>query len=68
MDSIHVDLVAATKTKSNEYLIEEGDVARIEKRDPEPLYVFGLVTHPKTLSEPCLFAALSMQLERQGFQ
>ena len=46
MQTIRVDLVSATKTGTGGYLISDGAVVRIEKLDPEPLHVMGLVRKP----------------------
>jgi len=51
MDSIKVDLVSATKTGGS-YQIEDGGVISIEKRDPEPLHVIGLVRKPDRYDFP----------------
>ncbi len=52
MESIKVDLVSATKTGKGGYLIEDGGVVSIEKRDPEPLHVIGLVRKPDRYEFP----------------
>lgn len=52
MESIQVDLVSATKTGRSAYLIEDGGVVSIEKRDPEPLHVIGLVRKPDRYDFP----------------
>jgi polysaccharide export outer membrane protein len=46
MESIKVDLVSATKSGTGNYQILDGGVVSIEKRDPEPLHVLGLVHKP----------------------
>ena len=43
-DTIKVDLVSATKNGTGGYELEDGAVVYVEKRDPEPLHVLGLVT------------------------
>lgn len=52
MDSIKVDLVSATKTGTGGYVIDDGGVVSIEKRDPEPLHVIGLVKKPDRYDFP----------------
>jgi polysaccharide export outer membrane protein len=52
MESIKVDLVSATKTGSGGYIVEDGGVVRVEKRDPEPLHVIGLVRKPDRYDFP----------------
>lgn len=52
MDSIKIDLVSATKTGAGGYVIEDGGVVRVEKRDPEPLHVIGLVKKPNRYDFP----------------
>ncbi len=42
-DTIKVDLVSATKNGTGGYELEDGAVVYVEKRDPEPLHVLGLV-------------------------
>jgi polysaccharide export outer membrane protein len=51
-DTIKVDLVSATKSGSNGYQLEDGAVVYVEKRDPEPLHVLGLVTRPGRFEFP----------------
>ncbi|HEY0983879.1 MULTISPECIES: polysaccharide biosynthesis/export family protein [unclassified Schlesneria] len=43
-DTVTVDLVSATKNGTNGYQLEDGAVVYVERRDPEPLHVTGLVT------------------------
>ena len=52
MQTIRVDLVSATKTGTEGYLVADGGVVRIEKRDPEPLHVMGLVRKPDRYNFP----------------
>ena len=52
MQTIRVDLVSATKTGTGGYLVADGGVVRIEKRDPEPLHVLGLVRKPDRYEFP----------------
>jgi polysaccharide export outer membrane protein len=51
-DTIKVDLVSATKSGSNGYQLEDGAVVYVEKRDPEPLHVLGLVSKPGRFEFP----------------
>ena len=43
-DTVTVDLVSATKNGTGGYQLEDGAVVYVERRDPEPLHVTGLVT------------------------
>lgn len=52
MESIKIDLVSATKTGTGGYVVEDGGVVRVEKRDPEPLHVIGLVHKPNRYDFP----------------
>lgn len=52
MQTIRVDLVSATKTGTGGYLVADGAVVRVEKRDPEPLHVMGLVRKPDRYDFP----------------
>ncbi|MEK6261367.1 MAG: polysaccharide biosynthesis/export family protein [Planctomycetota bacterium] len=52
MQTIRVDLVSATKTGTGGYLVTDGAVVRVEKRDPEPLHVMGLVRKPDRYDFP----------------
>ena len=52
MESYKVDLVSATKAGKGGYIIEDGGVISIEKRDPEPLHVLGLVRKPDRYDFP----------------
>ncbi len=52
MESFKVDLVSATKAGKGGYIIEDGGVISIEKRDPEPLHVIGLVRKPDRYDFP----------------
>ena len=52
MESFKVDLVSATKTGRGGYLIEDGGVVSVERRDPEPLHVIGLVKKPNRYDFP----------------
>ena len=46
MRSYTVDLISASKTTGNQYTIEDGGVVMVEKRDPAPIQVLGLVKDP----------------------
>ncbi len=52
--SIRVDLVAATKQPSGnpEWYLDDGDVVMVEKRDPQPVQVIGLVGKPGQFDLP----------------
>ena len=52
LQTIHIDLVTATKTGTGGYLLSDGAIVRIEKRDPEPLHVMGLVRKPDRYTFP----------------
>lgn len=51
-DTIKVDLVSATKNGNNGFPLEDGAMVYVEKRDPEPLHVMGLVTRPGRFEFP----------------
>jgi polysaccharide biosynthesis/export protein len=46
--SVRIDLIAATKqTNSNQnWSLDDGDVVMVERRDPQPIEVIGMVTKP----------------------
>ena len=46
MSSYHIDLISAAKSGTNSYLIQDGGVIYVEKSDPAPIRVFGLVHKP----------------------
>jgi polysaccharide export outer membrane protein len=50
-DSIRVDLVSATKNGTG-YVVGDGAVVHVEKRDPEPVHVLGLVHKPNRYEFP----------------
>ena len=52
MQTIRVDLVSATKMGTGGYLLSDGAVVRVEKREPEPLHVMGLVRKPNRYDFP----------------
>lgn len=51
-DSITVDLISATKNGTGGFQLKDGAVVYVEKRDPEPLYVMGLVSRPGRIEFP----------------
>lgn len=52
-DTLKVDLVSATKNGNNGgYPLEDGAMVYVEKRDPEPLHVMGLVSRPGRFEFP----------------
>jgi polysaccharide export outer membrane protein len=51
-NSIKVDLVSATKAGTGGYVVEDGAVIMVEKRDPEPVHVLGLVQKPNRYEFP----------------
>jgi len=51
-NSIKVDLVAATKQGTGAFVVEDGAVVSVEKRDPEPVHVMGLVQKPNRYEFP----------------
>jgi len=51
-NSIKVDLVSATKNGTGGYVVEDGAVVMVEKRDPEPVHVIGLVQKPNRYEFP----------------
>ena len=52
MQTLRVDLVSATKSGTGGYLLSDGAVVRVERRDPEPLHVMGLVRTPNRYDFP----------------
>lgn len=52
LQTIRVDLVSATKAGTESYLLSDGAVVRVERRDPEPLHVMGLVKKPNRYEFP----------------
>jgi polysaccharide biosynthesis/export protein len=43
LETVRINLVTATKLGTGDYQVADGGVVNIEKRDPEPLHVLGLV-------------------------
>ncbi len=65
MKSVKVDLISATRAGSSGYLLDDGGVVNVEKRDPEPVFVQGLVRKPDRYEYPVaeelrLLGAISM--------
>ena len=50
--SLRVDLVSAIKSGTESFAISDGAIIRVEKRDPEPLHVMGLVRKPDRYEFP----------------
>jgi polysaccharide biosynthesis/export protein len=50
--SVRIDLVSAIKSGNESYVIPDGTVINVEKRDPEPLHVMGLVKRPDRYEFP----------------
>lgn len=44
--SVRVNLVSAAQEGRGGYYLEDGDVVMVEKRDPQPIHVIGLVKKP----------------------
>jgi polysaccharide export outer membrane protein len=47
-----IDLVSATKSGTSGYTVLDGGVIHVEKRDPEPVHVMGLVAKPNRYEMP----------------
>lgn len=52
MTSYSVDLVSASTSSTNSYTVRDGGVVMVEKRDPAPITVTGLVKRPDTYPFP----------------
>lgn len=50
--SLRVDLVSAVKSGTESFAISDGAIIRVERRDPEPLHVMGLVKKPDRYEFP----------------
>jgi polysaccharide export outer membrane protein len=52
--STRINLISATKETAgkNEYYLDDGDVVMVEKRDPLPVHVIGLVSKPGQIKLP----------------
>ena len=46
MNSYRINLVSAARDGNGSYLVADGGVIMVEKRDPEPIQVIGLVRNP----------------------
>lgn len=51
-ETMRIDLVSATKSGENKFPVFDGGVVMVEKRDPEPLHVMGLVRKPDRYEFP----------------
>lgn len=52
LESIKVDLVKATREGTGGYVVRDGGIVMVEKRDPEPVHVIGLVAKPNRYELP----------------
>jgi len=52
--STRINLISATKESAgkHEYYLDDGDVVMVEKRDPLPIHVIGLVSKPGQIKLP----------------
>ena len=50
--SLRVDLVSATKAGANAYPLGDGAIVMVERRDPPPIQIMGLVKKPDTYEYP----------------
>lgn len=50
--TLKVDLVAATKGGAKAYPLSDGSIVMVERRDPEPVHVLGLVQKPGKFDYP----------------
>ncbi|MCA9036631.1 MAG: SLBB domain-containing protein [Planctomycetaceae bacterium] len=46
MNSYRINLISASKDGGGDYLVSDGGVIMVEKRDPDPVSVIGLVKNP----------------------
>ena len=51
-NTVTIDLVSVAKNGTGDYHLEDGAVVYVEKRDPEPLHVMGLVMKPGRFEFP----------------
>lgn len=51
-ETLKVDLVAAAREGRGNYRVVDGTVVMVEKRDPEPIHVMGLVSRPNRYEMP----------------
>jgi polysaccharide biosynthesis/export protein len=52
LNSYTIDLISAAKSGDGQYRVEDGGVIMVEKRDPEAIYVGGLVKNPNRIEFP----------------
>ena len=52
LNSYTIDLISAAKSGDGQYSVEDGGVIMVEKRDPEAIYVGGLVKSPNRIEFP----------------
>lgn len=52
LNSYTIDLISAAKSGDGQYRVEDGGVIMVEKRDPEAIYVGGLVKTPNRIEFP----------------
>ena len=52
MNSYTINLISAAKSGDGQYRVEDGGVIMVEKRDPEAIYVGGLVKSPNRIEFP----------------
>ncbi len=52
MNSYTINLISAAKSGDGQYRVEDGGVIMVEKRDPEAIYVGGLVKTPNRIEFP----------------
>ncbi len=52
MNSYSIDLISAAKAGDGQYLVADGGVIMVEKRDPEVIYIQGLVKKPDRYEFP----------------
>jgi polysaccharide export outer membrane protein len=49
---VRIDLVSATESPGKGYYVADGGIVVVEKRDPTPIKVLGLVQHPGVFEYP----------------
>lgn len=52
LNSYTINLISAAKSGDGQYRVEDGGVIMVEKRDPEAIYVGGLVKRPDRIEFP----------------
>lgn len=52
MNSYTIDLISAAKAGDGQYSVQDGGVVMVEKRDPAPIFVQGLVKIPNRYEYP----------------